>query len=184
MDESTKGHRSVEQVRRLLAYMGFCATRLELQRPPGPDVLAEIAGRKIGIETTDYHGGEQVSGGSNLRKREEKDVRDGRPTAYWVPIDPLPGLTKRIEEKSKKRYETSGIDEVWLAIFAGVPQHGAVASTFMFTLFLNCEKLHSQTDAMLRNSQFSRCYLFCGLTAGDHPVVYLWTKADRWHELK
>jgi len=189
MTEIGKEQRSVEQVRRLLAAIGCPATRIEPLPSQGrsrPDVLVEICGRKIKImiETTDYHGDERQMGGSDLRKQEEKDAREGRLKTYGVPIDPLPGLTKRIEEKTKKRYDVSGADEVWLAIFAGVPQPGAVASTLIDTTFLDCGKLNTQTGLMLQNSQFSRCYVFCELTEKGHPVAYCWTKEDQWQEIE
>ncbi len=80
------------------------------------------------------------------------------------PTDPLPGITKRIGEKTKKAYDTSGADETWLAIFAGASQPVALASTFIFKLAVNCSKLNEQTGDMLKTSLFSRYYLHCAMT--------------------
>ncbi|HVC37540.1 MAG TPA: hypothetical protein VNF46_03965 [Gammaproteobacteria bacterium] len=164
MDETEKGQRSSEQVRRLLASIGSKASGIAPQCPPKPDLLVVISDRRIAIETTDYHSDEQIMGGSNLRKQEEKDAREGKIKGYWVPPDPLPGITKRIGEKTKKAYDTSGADETWLAIFAGVSQLGALASTFIFKLAVNCSKLNEHTGDMLKTSLFSRCYLHCAIT--------------------
>ncbi|MHB8455726.1 MAG: hypothetical protein ACYDDO_13775 [Acidiferrobacterales bacterium] len=181
MDETTKAQRPVEQVRRLLDALQCPATRIEPLPPPRPDVQAEIRGRIIMIEATDYHGDEQ-QGSSRLRQQEEKDARAGRLRGYCPPIDPLPGLTKRIEEKTQKRYDVSGTNEVWLAIFAGVSQLGAFASTVLLPESLDCGKLNTQTNRLFQESPFSRCYLFCEMT-DQGPVAYGWTRKDPWQRI-
>lgn len=184
MEETEKGQRSSEQVRRLLAAIGCDTNKIAPQRPPKPDLLVVISDRRIAIETTDYHGDEQIMGGSNLRKQEEKDAREDKVKGYWVSTDPLPGITKRIREKTKKAYDTSGADETWLAIFAGVPQPGTLASTFIFKLAVNCSKLNEQTGDMLKTSLFSRCYLHCAMTENRHSVIFCWTKESGWQEIQ
>ncbi|MHB8405311.1 MAG: hypothetical protein ACYDCJ_07820 [Gammaproteobacteria bacterium] len=72
MDETEKGQRSSEQVRRLLAAIGCDTNKIAPQRPPKPYLLVVISDRRIAIETTDYHGNEQRMGDSNLRNQEEK----------------------------------------------------------------------------------------------------------------
>lgn len=183
MVEMKKEERSVGQVRRLLAALGCAATRIEPRRPPRPDVLAEIGGKNVGIETTDYHGGESEKGGSELRKRETQDANANRVNTYSVVLDPIPGLVKSIGRKTQKSYDLSGADDLWLAIFAAVAQPGAVASTFLFPQALDLEKLEAATSSVLQKSRFSRCYLFCELVANNGPVIYCWKKESRWHKV-
>lgn len=180
---NNKELRSVEQVKRLLTALGYQFTRIEAVAPPRPDVFADVDGRRISIETTDYHGYEKEKGGSPLRREEERDIEAGRMKAYWGAAKSEAGLTRRISEKTAKSYDVSDANELWLAIFAGVPQLGAVASTFLPTIFLNLDELNKQTISLLENSQFSRCYLFCELTENG-PKLYCWIKDNQWHEIK
>src|SRR5713226_3715597 len=98
----SKEQRSVEQVKRLLAALGWSTTRIYPIAPEDrsrPDVLVEIDGHKIAIEATDYHGDEKERGGSPLRREERQDAATGRIKAYWGSTDSMPGLVKRIKEK-------------------------------------------------------------------------------------
>ncbi len=98
-----------------------------------------------------------------MRKQEEQHAARGQIRGYWVSLDPIPGLVGRVKEKVSKSYELTGADEFWLVIFAGVPQWGAVTSTFLFPLSLDCQRLSALTASLLQNSGFGRCYIFCEL---------------------
>jgi hypothetical protein len=181
---SNKEQRSAEQVRRLLSALGFAGARVRPESPPRPDVFAEVDSRRIAIETTDFHGDETNRGGSTTRRDEQLDAVAGRLRAYAVPADPLNGLLYRIRAKVSKQYELSVADEVWLAIFAGVPQTGATAATSLVTKFLNCQQLTIHTAGLLETSVFRRCYIFCELTEAGQPKLYSWEKAQAWTEVK
>jgi hypothetical protein len=178
-----KDQKPVEQVRRLLNALGYNNFSLTPQQPPRPDVLAVIGPRQIFIEATDYHGDEKVTGGSSLRKQEQKDFASEQIKGYWPPVDPMPAIVRRITEKTSKRYDVIDADETWLAIFAGVPQLGATASTFMLSLALNTQQLTSKSVSLLDKSQFSRCYIFCNLTENGHPRLYSWHRGNSWNEV-
>lgn len=180
---SSKEQRSVVQIERLLNMLGLGGAQVRPDIPPRPDVFAEVDGRRIAIETTDYHGDETSLGGSAVRKHEQHDAAAGRIRTYPVPADPLRGLPCRIEAKTSKQYDLSGVDEVWLAIFAGVPQSGAAAATFLVTTFLNSQQLTIHTVPLLEASIFRRSYILCELTETGHPRLYAWEKGRAWTEL-
>lgn len=83
-----------------------------------------------------------------------------------------------------KQYDLAGTDEAWLAIFAGVPQSGATAATFLVTTFLNPETLTIHTAPLLEASIFHRTYILCELTEAGHPRLYAWEKGRDWAEVK
>ena len=173
---SNKEQRSIEQVRQLLGALGFDRAPVLPESPPRLDVFPEVDNRRIAIEATDYHADRMSPGGSAIRRGEQLDLRAGRRRTYAVPIDPLPGLVCCIQAKETKRYEVSATDEVWLAIFAGVPQLGAAATTFLVTTFFNVHHLTAHTADLLETSVFGRCYILCGLTEAGQPKVYSWRK--------
>jgi hypothetical protein len=146
-------------------------------------VSVEIDGRRIAIETTDYHGDEASHGGSAIRRREQRDAAAGRIRTYAVPADPLRGLVYRIQAKISKQYDLSGTDEAWLAIFAGVPQSGAAAATFLATTLLNSRQLTVHAAPLLEASIFHRSYVLCELTETGHPRLYAWEKGRAWIEV-
>jgi hypothetical protein len=82
-----------------------------------------------------------------------------------------------------KQYEISGTDETWLAIFAGVPQAGAAAATFLIATFVNVQDITARTAAVLERSAFCRSYILCGLTEAGQPRLYSWEKGRAWVEL-
>jgi hypothetical protein len=178
-----KEQRSVEQVHQLLRALGFHSAQVLPKNPPHPDVFAEFDDRRIAIETTDFYGDRKSPGGSGIRRDERLDVRAGRVRTYAVPTDPLPGLVSCIQTKASKQYELSMTDEVWLAIFAAVPELGATAATFLVTAFLNLQLLTSRTVGMLERSPFRRSYIFCGLTVTGRPKLYSWVKGGVWTEV-
>lgn len=162
-----KEQRSAAQVGRLFSALGR------------PDVLVEIDGKRIAIETADYHGDEGDRGGSVLRKQEEQHAAAECINLYWVPLEAPSGLIRRIKAKASKSYELTGSDEFLLAIFAGVPQIGACASTFLFPMALDCQNLTTLTASSLQNSQFVKCHIFCDL-ALEGPKLYSWQRGDHW----
>jgi len=172
----------VVQVKRLLNLLGLGGAQVRSDIPPRPDVFAEVDGRRIAIETTDYHGDETSLGGSAVRRREQHDAAAGRIRTYAVAADPLRGLVCRIQAKMSKHYDLSGADEAWLAIFAGVPQSGAAAATFLVTTFLNSQQLTIHTAPLLEASMFHRSYILCELTETGHPRLYAWEKGCAWTE--
>jgi len=179
---NSKELRSVAQVGRLLSALGRPDAQIQQQAPPRPDVLVEIDGRRIAVEATDYHGDEANRGGSVLRKQEGHHAAAGQTRVYAVSLDPLPGLVRRINEKASNSYELTGADEFWLAIFAGVPQWGAVASTFLFPPSLDCKRLSELTASSLQKSQFVCCHIFCEL-ADNGPRFYSWREGGHWSEV-
>jgi len=96
---STNEQRSVEQVRRLLGALGFGDARVRHDSPPRPDVFAEVDGRRIAIEATDFHGDETIRGGSAIRRDEQRDAGAGRMRTYAVPAEPYMGWSAAFMRK-------------------------------------------------------------------------------------
>lgn len=179
---SMKDQKQIEQVRRLFAALNLSAYTLSPQQPPYADVLAVNSNRRIYIEVTDFHSDENCRGGSKLRNKVEKELKMGNVNSHWVSPDPHPGLFYRISEKAEKHYDRlHATDEIWLAIFAGVPQL-AVIPTMLITPFLRCLQLTTQTKSLLEASQFSRCYIFCELNESGNSKLYAWCRGGSWME--
>ena len=61
-------------------------------------------------------------------------------------------ITRKVEIAAKHSFE--GYDEVWLLLCGGIPEHGAVVSTFVMTPWLSAEDLNTATDSLLRGSSY------------------------------
>jgi hypothetical protein len=178
---NSKEQRSVEQLYRFFTALGRHDVQIRPQKPPHPDVLVEIDTKRIAVETTDYHGDEANRGGSALRRQEEQHAAAGEITGSYGPLDPTPGLVKRINEKVPKSYDLTNVDELWLVIFSSVPQIGAFTSTFLIPQALDCNKLSEKTGSSLEKSQFDCCHIFC-FSAHNGPRLYSWKRGDHWRD--
>lgn len=177
-----KEQREVELARRLFTAFGLPEVQIKSQLPPRPDVLVEIidAAKRIAIEATEYHGDEANHGGSPLRKQEEQDAAAGQIKGGYGIVDSTPGLGMRICTKVSKRYDLSNVDEFWLVIFAGIPQIGAIKSTFLPEV--NCKRLSERTVPSLEKSRFDCCHIFCVSHIG--PRLYSWKKGrNAWRAI-
>jgi hypothetical protein len=54
-------------------------------RETGADVEVHLGNKKVGVQVTEYHG-DEGTGGSRLRQREEADAARGIMRAYAVPL--------------------------------------------------------------------------------------------------
>jgi len=172
----------VELARRLLDALG--RRYFSLTPSDRPDVLAEIEGRRIGIEVTVFHADEAINHkGSALRAAEEKTARDTPGGSYtrWGIIHSLPGLSARITDKISvaTAYDQTQFDELWLLIVGQFPKLGAVASTFASPIFLSLDELTQHFDEELRGSRFGRVYLHLWLD----QMVYGWSRSETWRLL-
>ncbi|MGO9147835.1 MAG: hypothetical protein ACLQDF_15870 [Desulfomonilia bacterium] len=172
----------LELARRLLDALN--CTDFTLTASDRPDVIAEIGGRRIGVEITVFHADEEPNHkGSALRAAEEKTARNAGGSLYlaWGIVNSLPGLDVRIREKISiaTGYYADRFDELWLLIVGQFPKPGAVVSTFASPIFLNLDDLYQHFNEMLTRSPFGRVYLHLWLD----QTLYSWSPSEKWQLL-
>jgi len=96
-----------------------------------------------------------------------------------VALDAIADRVKRKVEIAT-RHSFDRLDEVWLLVCAGVPEHGAVVSTFVMTPWLSAEDLNSATDTLLHGSKYKHCFLLPIL--GAEQAFYRWERNLRWEK--
>jgi hypothetical protein len=148
----------------------------------GADVVALIDGRRVGIQVTDLDTGD-VPG--EARAAEAKLARDaerrGSTYATWLQNRPDRITTAAARSVSRKsRMSFAGFDEFWMLICCGVPQFGAIASTF--AMALDIEKLDAATAQSLSASNYTLAFIHCvfGLEGQE---LYQWRRGGSWSKL-
>lgn len=185
----TKFDRETALVDHLLRRLGLSDAERYDPNAAGPetgiDVRAHLSdGRVIGIQVTEIDPYE-APGTARGNEKSISKVALNKSYFMWGQNDTsivLSSLKKSIDRKVKiaKRHSFQIVDEIWLLICAGVPEHGAVASTFAMTPWLSAEDLKSATDNLLRRSQYSRCFLLPIL--GIEQAFYQWEIAASWRK--
>ncbi len=103
-------------------------------------------------------------GSARAQEKAIAKTAPAKPYGMWAQNDPsvVPcAIARTIERKVKiaARHLFNGIDEIWLLVCAGAPEHGAVVSTFVMTPWLAAEDLNAATDDLLSSSKYDRCFL-------------------------
>jgi hypothetical protein len=133
-------------------------------RETGIDVAVRLAdGRMVGVQVTEVDP-YSVPGLARAQEKAMAKIAPAKPYFMWGQNDPSVVLStiariinRKIEIAAKHSFDS--FDEVWLLICAGVPEHGAVVSSFVMTPWLSAEDLNSATDDLLRGSKYNRCFL-------------------------
>jgi hypothetical protein len=157
-------------------------------RETGIDVvvrLAELAdGQIVGVQVTEVDP-YAVRGLARAQEKAMAKIAPAMPYFMWGQNDPSVVLNtvariikRKIEIAAKHSFDS--FDEVWLLICAGVPEHGAVVSSFVMTPWLSAEDLNSATDSLLRGSKYNRCFLLPIL--GTERAFYSWNRTSRWEK--
>ena len=146
-----------------------------------PDVEVVVSGRRIGIEVTVFHSDETANAkGSLYRQSESKLAGRNRDAVYSMNTTTQPELaiSSRIIDKAIKAtgYETNSFDEIWLLIAAQIPEPGAIASTYIFDQFLNCESLTQETTLDLNSSVFSKAFIYLMM----NHAIFQWDRGGAW----
>ena len=149
----------------------------------GVDVTVRLAGlRTIGVQVTELDP-YAVPGSARGQEKAVAKSASGRPYFMWGQNDPsvvlgaiARAITRKVEIAAKHSF--GGYDEVWLLLCGGVPEHGAVVSTFVMTPWLSARDLNSATDGLLQGSRYDRCFLLPIL--GAEQAFYPWDRASRW----
>jgi hypothetical protein len=71
---------------------------------------------------------------------------------------------------------------VILAIVSGLPQMGAITSTFVLDLALQVDKMNSDLSPILEHSQYGSAYQFNMMGIGG-PSVYEWQRKLGWRKI-
>ena len=176
-------------VRHLLVWLGFGdaatddanATGVE----SGIDVTVHLADlRTIGVQVTEV---DPYATPGSARGHEKAVAKSapGRPYFMWgqndpsVVLDAIAGaITRKVEIAVKHSFD--GCDEVWLLLCGGIPEHGAIVSTFVMTPWLSAENMNSAADKLLQGSNYDRCFFLPIL--GAEQAFYLWGRATRWEK--
>jgi hypothetical protein len=147
----------------------------------GADVLAIIAARHIGIQVTQIDNAYSLPGVTLApiqgRGAEKKlaGALGSAPYGGFAENDPakiVANVKRAVQVKSLHR--VSGFDELWLLVAAGVPENGAVLSTFAMTPFVSTAALSDATSGLLAQSSYDRAFLLPVL--GVERAAYQWAK--------
>ena len=170
---------TVEQVRRAFEFLRYPFTAINPMPPPYPDVRVITPSGPIAVEATEVNWGAGPKG-SPTRQMEDAAIRAGVVSGFWAKADPTPGVVQAVESKCGKRYRLDNDEDLWLLLLGG--SSAAPASTFVFTRYLNLAELTSQTHALLAQSGFARCYLFCELTERG-STLHGWDRIVSWRQI-
>jgi hypothetical protein len=117
----------------------------------GIDVTVRLTdGPIVAIQVTEFDPN-AIPGSARAQEKAIAKTASGKPYAMWAQNDPsiaLSAIRRTIKRKVEiaARHSFDRFGEVWLLICAGVPEHGAVVSTFLMTPWLSAEDLNSATD--------------------------------------
>jgi hypothetical protein len=146
----------------------------------GMDVLVRLPdGRAVGVQITELDPHTQPG---RARAEEKKNAGTG---VYggWAQNNPsvaLDSLVRTIERKIEiaRRHSFESVREVWLLVCGGIPEHGAVISTFVMTPCLSETDIDRVTGGPLQGSKYDRCFFFPII--GAEQAFYTWEKNGSW----
>jgi len=147
----------------------------------GADVVAVVAGRRIGIQVTDIDTGERRGHArANEKRRATEAAARGTTYGTWAQND-VTIITSRITETivRKTRMSFAGFDEFWLLICAGIPEFGATVSTFVMTPYLDPAALDAASLQSLAASKYTRAFVYAVLGV-EEKALYTWKPGGQW----
>lgn len=176
---TTKFAREKDLVERLVHRLGFAVDGYEDPNASGPETGVDVTilsgGRRIGVQVTILDTGAVPGTAIAAEKAQAREALKFRGGVYggWGESEPLDAIAAAIAKKSI--INTAGFDEVWLLVSCGIPEHGAVVSTFVVTNWLAVEALTAATSPALSQSSYVRAFLHPIIALED--VLYEWTPA-------
>jgi hypothetical protein len=149
----------------------------------GMDVIVHLAdGRAIGIQVTEI---DPHAKPGKARAEERRIAGNDQDAVYgmWAQNDPriiLDSLVRSIKRKITiaGRHSFSEVSEVWLLMCAGIPEPGAVVSTFVITPWLSPDDMNAASNSALEGSKYARCFFLPILNAEQSD--YRWEKNCGW----
>jgi hypothetical protein len=177
----------VEQLARPLGWAADVAYRdplVDHGYETGVDVVTLMRDRRVGIQVSEYDGGEGSPslGGGRMRAHEKELVREAGAMGVYVgwgsPYFER-AFRARIAAKAERslRYTFAEFHEVWLLVPANIP--GAGISTFVPSRHINAAMLEQVSGEELRSSRYT--FAFLHIIMGD--VLYVWDRTTGWKEL-
>lgn len=175
--------------RHLLSWLGMNTASTEdpnaTGNETGADVLVRLAGHPIiGIQVTEID--PHSPPGSARAQEKSLTDKDGKKIySAHAQNDPsiildsiIRSITRKVEIASNHSNEEQ--DEFWLLLCGGVPEMGAIVSTFIVSSFLSADLLNSKTDSLLQKSKYDRCFLLN--IVSTEQALYKWHKDSRWEK--
>lgn len=148
----------------------------------GADVVVVCNGHRIGVQVTDLDTGEELGKARQAEKCLERDAASRGLSTYlaWGQNDPAKVVAAIDRSVSRKaRMSFAGFDEFWLLLCCGVPELGAIASTFIMTPWLDTGSLDSATLDKLSRSKYSRAFIHAILGV-EEKALYQWERGGCW----
>lgn len=156
----------------------------------GADVVAIIGDRRVGIQVTEIDNSIALPGVEPKKPHKpgaargmEKALAAQQPNGSYGGFAEndhgrlLANIIRAVERKALHR--VGGFDELWLLLVCGVPENGAVISTFVPTTIITPEDLDRGTSGLLAGSSYDRVFLLPIL--GLETATYQWDKKSaRW----
>lgn len=180
-NQQTKKRLEIGLVKTFFERLGY--NDIALEEGERPDFIAQLDGKRIGIEETKLHPDAEDTG-SKLRAAEETDARNGRQQGYWIKPDFWPALDSRIKEKIaiSRAYDHSRYDELWLLIGSSIPKIGAMASTTISSTTLQeatVSNLNTRYGDLLKASPFAMVHWY--LYMDQEKTLFTWSRAaETW----
>jgi hypothetical protein len=147
----------------------------------GADVVAVCGGPRIGVQVTDLDTGVERG---QARRAETRLARDAtsRDSTYlaWGQNDTRKVVTAIEWSITRKaRMSFAGFDKFWLLLCCGVPEWGAIASTFVMTPWLDIAELNRETLDKLEGSKYSRAFIHA-IVGIEEQGLYQWERGGQW----
>jgi hypothetical protein len=147
----------------------------------GADVVALVEGRRVGIQVTDLDTGDlPVKARASEAKLARDAERRGGTYATWPQNRPdrmIAAIAHSISRKSRMSF--AGFDDFWLLVCCGVPEVGAIASTFLPTPWLDAARLDAATAQSLSASKYTRAFVHAVLGL-EEQALYQWRRGGSW----
>jgi hypothetical protein len=147
----------------------------------GADVFVQIGSRRIGIQVSEYDGGEGQPSAKpgQMRAAEARLIAEAGPDGVyggWGSPKFNEAFTARVEAKVEKckLYSFAEYDEIWLLIAANVP--GAGLSTFVPYFHIGPDRLDLCTRRILSSSSYKRAFLDIIM----RDTLFGWDRENSW----
>jgi hypothetical protein len=146
-------------------------------RETGTDVVFTYRDKTIGVQVTEYDGGEALPGigKGTLRGQEAKARRAQTPSGMFVGNQPLASIAARIIEKIQKArdYCFDEVDEVWLLVSSNLPE---AIGTFVPKGLVTTQGLSSAVGTALASSKYDRVIYHQVI----YPILCEWSADAGW----
>jgi hypothetical protein len=146
-------------------------------RETGIDVVFSFQGDTIGVQVTEYDGGEGVANvdKGTLRKQEAMARRGQIPIGMFVGNQPLTSIKARISEKIRKaeNYSFEEFDQVWLLMLSNIPD---AVGTLVPKGLVTTEGLSAILGDALLSSKYDRVFYQQIM----YPTLCEWSRESGW----